>query len=718
MQNLDQQWRRLRLKSLLYAVLLAVVCVLLNLGLARLATALSLPLYLDSIGTVLAAAIGGYLPGIAVGYASNLLISINDPVTAYYSCINVLLAFAVVRFNKRDVFSRFPSLLHLWLILTLTLIGGGLGSVLTWLIYGFETGEGISGPLTQQFVQMGFPGAFFSQLSADLVIDLADKTITVLLCTLIIRAVPKEIQLRFRPVGWRQAPLTAELSQTVGERKTRVTSLRRKLVMLVAVGTLLVALASTGVSVLQYRRTTIQEHTKLGKAVTGLMLSSIDPERVDDCLAYGEEAEGYRETMERLSIIRESSPDIEYVYVYRILPDGCHVVFDVDTPELPGASAGDIIPFDESFAPYIDTLLDGGEIEPLITNDTYGWLLTVYQPIYNAKGECVCYAAADISMGQLTMIVLNYCVRAVALFLGLFLLILGLSVWIAEYSVVMPINAMSLAAESFAYNSEEARSESLEHIQDLKISTGDEIENLYTALIRTTEDSVRYIGDVQQKNKTISRMQNGLILVLADMVESRDQCTGDHVRKTAAYVRIIMEQMRREGIYADRLTKEYIRDVVHSAPLHDIGKIHVSDALLNKPGKLTPEEFKEMQSHTVAGGEIISHAIALVSDAGYLAEAKNLATYHHERWDGKGYPTGLAGEDIPLSARVMAVADVFDALVSRRSYKEPFPFEKALEIIREESGTHFDPLVTKAFFDAEAEVRRVADGFMDKNEGL
>ena len=171
-------------------------------------------------------------------------------------------------------------------------------------------------------------------------------------------------------------------------------------------------------------------------------------------------------------------------------------------------------------------------------------------------------------------------------------------------------------------------------------------------------------------------MQNGLIMVLADMVESRDQCTGDHVRKTAAYSQVILEQMRKEGLYPDILTDEFIEDVVNSAPLHDVGKIQVSDTLLNKPGKLTDEEFTRMKYHTTAGGEIIAHAIALVSDTGYLAEAKNLASYHHERWDGKGYPEGLKGEDIPLSARVMAVADVFDALVSRRSYKAPSPLRR------------------------------------------
>ena len=165
-----------------------------------------------------------------------------------------------------------------------------------------------------------------------------------------------------------------------------------------------------------------------------------------------------------------------------------------------------------------------------------------------------------------------------------------------------------------------------------------------------------------------------------------------------------------QNIYTDQLTDTFVSDVVHSAPLHDIGKIQVSDVILNKPGKLSEDEFETMKTHTTAGADMIRHAMDMVSesDSGYLKEAMNLANFHHEKWDGTGYPRGLKGEEIPLSARIMAVADVFDALVSRRSYKEPFPIEKALSIIREDAGSHFDPLVAQAFLDAEDEVRRIA----------
>jgi energy-coupling factor transport system substrate-specific component len=195
------------------------------------------------------------------------------------------------------------------------------------------------------------------------------------------------------------------------------------------------------------------------------------------------------------------------------------------------------------------------------------------------------------------------------------------------------------------------------------------------------------------------------------MVESRDQNTGDHVKNTAEYTRIIMDEMVKEGIYKDLLTPELISDIYHSAPLHDVGKISISDTILNKPGKLTDEEFEKMKSHSEEGAMIIDRVMNSMpqSDAGYLKEARNLALYHHEKWDGTGYPTGLSGEEIPLSARIMAVADVFDALISERSYKKAFSFEKAIEIIKESSGTHFDPNIVKAFLNAKDEVRKIAN---------
>ena len=207
-------------------------------------------------------------------------------------------------------------------------------------------------------------------------------------------------------------------------------------------------------------------------------------------------------------------------------------------------------------------------------------------------------------------------------------------------------------------------------------------------------------------------MQNALIIVLADIVESRDHNTGNHIKSTAEYVEIIIDEMLIEGAYLDQLTPKFISDVYQSAPLHDIGKISISDVILNKPGKLTDEEFALMKKHSSVGAEIIERVIATLPDSedmGYLHEAKNLALYHHEKWDGSGYPYGIKGEEIPLSARIMAVADVFDALVSKRSYKEAYDLQKAFKIIEESSGSHFDPLIVKAFLNVKEKIKMIAE---------
>ena len=201
-------------------------------------------------------------------------------------------------------------------------------------------------------------------------------------------------------------------------------------------------------------------------------------------------------------------------------------------------------------------------------------------------------------------------------------------------------------------------------------------------------------------HKQVSGMQSGMITFLAEVVENRDDNTGGHIRRTAEYVERIAGELKKRRIYSEILTDGYMNDMVVAAPLHDIGKIHIPDTVLNKPGKLTEEEFEVMKTHTTAGEELLTHAKKELGESGYLNMAVEMAAYHHEWWNGKGYPYGISGEEIPLCARIMAVADVFDALTSKRCYKNAMPLERAYAIIREESGTHFDPVVVEAFFAA------------------
>ncbi len=706
-----------------YALLLSIIGLLINLLGVRIALGFNLPLFLDNIGSALVAALGGFIPGIIVGFLTNLINAIGNYETAYYGCLTVMIAIASASFAGRGYYTK-PKKIPV-IILTFALIGGGLGSVLTWVLYGFGFGTGISAPLALRIHDSGVMNPFWSQFTADMLIDLLDKTITVLIVALILRLIPNTVKQRFIFTGWQQKPISLSYI-TRNLKYKRRNSLFVKITLLVASGSLITAAAVIAISYINFKNASIDEQKSFARGIAQVVRETVDADRIDEYLEKGETVPGYKDTKYVLQSLMESSPYIEYCYVYRIREDGCHVVFDPDTPDVPGEKPGAVVPFDDAFARYLPALLRGEPIEPVISNETYGWLLTVYDPIYDSKGTCQAYAAVDINMNHITRDGYQFLARVISLFFGILLIILTIVVWVAYYQLVTPINSMAAIASQASYESEAARVNAVRSIEDLEIHTHDEIENLYTAIVKSTRDMsdttahmAKMIARTQSQAQTISKLQNGMILVLADMVESRDQNTGEHVRKTAAYTGVIMRELRREHVYEDQLTDAFIQDVINSAPLHDVGKIQVPDAILNKPGKLTDEEFAIMKTHTTAGSEIITSAIDMVSEenSGYLQEARNLAHYHHEKWNGTGYPDGLSGTDIPLSARIMAVADVFDALVSKRSYKDGFPFEKAMAIIKEGRGTHFDPAIVDAFEHASGEVRQIMESHMGRYTG-
>ena len=205
----------------------------------------------------------------------------------------------------------------------------------------------------------------------------------------------------------------------------------------------------------------------------------------------------------------------------------------------------------------------------------------------------------------------------------------------------------------------------------------------------------RNIRELHQSVR-VERIQRSVISSLASVVEARDESTGDHILRTEKYVDMLTERIRAYEPFS-KLPGEYFNNVVLAAPMHDIGKIRVPDHILNKPGKLTAEEYETMKTHTTFGGDIIRKTMSDVEEQDYCDIAYNIARYHHERYDGTGYPDGLKGEDIPLEARIMALADVYDALISERVYKKAFPVDKALSIIEQETGKQFDPVLAPIF---------------------
>ena len=213
---------------------------------------------------------------------------------------------------------------------------------------------------------------------------------------------------------------------------------------------------------------------------------------------------------------------------------------------------------------------------------------------------------------------------------------------------------------------------------------------------------------VDNKTKTVLDLQNAILRTVAELVECRDNTTGGHIERTQSYLRILVTALMKDDDYRDEVASWNIDFLLQSSQLHDVGKIAIKDSILQKPAKLTPEEFDEMKTHTSYGIKVIEKIQENTTEATFLEYAKIFASTHHEKWDGTGYPSGLAGNNIPLQGRLMAIADVYDALISERPYKKPFTHEDAVEIIKNGSGSHFDPKLVEIFLEHEDKFREVS----------
>lgn len=700
-------------RNLFLNIMAIIGGVLINVLLAYLAYTSGVPIYFDTIGTIGVAATCGLLPGFLVAVLTNLLCSIFNKFAIYYAILSVLMAGVTAMFANRKYFkSKLRSLEY---IILLALISGGLGSVIQILLLGHP-----------QFIEVTQASEFLSNriglnfyidfVIINICLNLIDKTISTLVVIGVYKFIPKKSLDKIWEAGWQQRPLSpADMKRIKLSSKKNGGKLQGRVTGMLVVAAISLTIIIGIISSHLFYENEKTVYTANGIGAAKMASKVINPDRVDSYIKKGKELADYVETENALYDIRASFQGVEYLYVVKLRDDGCQVVFDLATEDVEPYSNGDIIHFEEAFAPYMDDLFLGEEIEPIESDDISGWVITKYYPVKNDAGETVCYACTDVKMNYVSDYLIGYIIKVVLIFSGFFLLVLAYGMWLSRYFLVYPINSMATCTNDFMSENDNqtALDENVRKIKGLDIHTGDEIENLYKALCRMTENTAEKMKDVRQQSKAINQMQSGLIITMADLVENRDSDTGYHILKTADYVRIILAGLQKKGYYSKKLTPKFISDVEMSAPLHDIGKINIPDAVLNKPGKLTDEEYEIMKTHTTAGKQIMEKAISTVKGESYLKEARNMAAYHHEKWDGSGYPEGLKGEVIPLSARIMAVADVFDALTAKRVYKDPMPFEKAMDIIIKDSGTHFDPKCVEVFVESEKEVRRVLKKYQD-----
>jgi len=691
---------------------LIVLSIFINILLSLLIQKYELPLFLDTCGTIISACLGGFLPGIMVALFTNLLKSFFVVDSAYYGLVHILIAVITTFFAKCGFFKK--KIVYLYYTLILAFIGGVIGGVLTYYFNGFYDGSMYS-PVILFFTNECNLDIILSLFLASFLIDLLDKAVSVIIMIIAIKIIPDRLKGYFKITGWAQSQLDESDIKSIRKIKLRKYSMNTEISMLIFFTVLIVTFVISDISIYLFINHEEERYSVVGTKDAQFVASCVDGDKVDEYIEQGYNSSDYKKTSELLKYYRNGSFDVKYCYVYKLTDEGFIVVFDVLTDDYIIDEPGTVLPFDKDIKPYLSKLKEGKNIKPIITKNSNGKFMNCYEPVLNSSGECVCYAVVVIDMEYIGVYERDFILRLIMLFLGFFAASIALAMWIAKYRFIYPINSIANRLGDFSYNDTDALKENVKKIRQLDIKTGDEIENLYDSVVTMTEQSDIYYDEILRKTKVIEESQNGLIMVLADIVENRDESTGTHIKKTAAYVKTIMRAMRARGYHSQELTDEYIAKVVRSAPLHDIGKIKIPDAILNKPGKLTDEEYAIMKTHTIEGMKIIEAAISKLPEADYLLEAKELAEYHHEKWNGEGYPHGIKGEEIPLSARVMAIADVFDALVSKRCYKEAYSFEEAVDIIKKERGEHFDPDIVDAFFFVEEEIRNISKMFGEQN---
>ena len=621
----------LKNRSNIMAIMFCIAGVMFNLLLNYVVTRFKLPLYLDTVGTVAIAGMGGYLPGVLVGFITNIMKSLYNEESMYYGVLNVLIALFAALFIRRGWHKRTSG--KVAMILLFSFIGGGLGALIPWFMNGMVfDGEFLLEPL----LETGMFSREVAYFLSSVILEVPDKIISVTASLIIIKLIPVKFYPGFSLHMWMQNPVDSDDRTGRGDTKVRCISLRMKTLLVFGFSLTTVSIIGIVLSVQVFRKNMLDENK---------------------WIVY--------------SAVNQAQDTSDGAYDYKEIPD------------------------DEEFS----VISEGA--------------------VYDSSGRQIYYAVPKVDMHKIDVSVQKFLTEIISLFLANFILLGVFTVWLTRYHVLIPINSIVKCMDEISHTSEAGSEmeEGLKRLRSLGIHTGDELENLYISLCNMTKNQAEHMRSIKRLSDATMRMQDGLIITMADMVENRDSDTGAHIQKTAAYVKIIAEGLKKKGYYPEKLTPKFMSDVVRSAPLHDIGKIFIPDKVLNKPGKLTDEEYEIMKTHTTAGKRIVENAIDIVEGDNYLKEARNMAAYHHERWDGKGYPEGIHGEVIPLSARIMAVADVFDALTSERVYKAAFTLDEALKILEEGKGTQFDSKCVEAFMDSLPEVKVILMKYRSAAQG-
>ena len=479
----------------------------------------NMTIYLDTCGTIFIAALGGYVPGIAVGFFTNLITSIFEPQQMYFCTVNILVAAYAAYFARKGFFKNLGKVMMM--ILPLALVS----SISAFMIYNLLNTTNFFQTVTK----------FHLNFLTNLVGEFLDKGLSLTVAFVLLKSIPKSTVAAFKLVGKRQAPLTDEMQQEINRKNYLSSSLRTKTLTILMVSSLFVSFSLSFISYLLFRDAAISDRVKTVDSMVAVILNELNPNHIDEYIKLGRSYEEYRDIEEKLYAIKNSNTRIQCIYIYRIEEDGCHVVFDLDSAIERADNPGQVVPLDYAAEPYRDDLLAGRPIPPIFSDDEYGKLLTMFKPLYDHNGKCQCYAIIDFSLEVLADHMRSFTIKLLALFTGCFIFIFVVGLWFIENNIILPVNSMAYCARNFAYDNPDDRRKHFDRIKGLKISTGDEIENLYSALIRMTDNISLYLENLQIEKVRVENMK--LQVFAMDELAHKDSLTG--IKNKAAYNREI-----------------------------------------------------------------------------------------------------------------------------------------------------------------------------------
>ncbi|MBR0290345.1 MAG: diguanylate cyclase [Selenomonadaceae bacterium] len=462
-------------------ILICVAAIVLNLFGAFVTRTFELPLFLDTVGTVLIAMMSGYVPGIVVGFVTHFLMSFADEAEMYYCSVSIFIAIYTTFLARRGIFKNFfKTLLAIpALALLATILGEIIGKFL------FCTG--VVQALNE--IQMHFIKNFL--------LEFVDKGLTILMAFALLKFIPPQVKNLFSGLGHKQAPLTAEMRKAVYGHKCPYSSLRVKILLILMLSSFFIAASIASISYRIFEQAATAVQVKIGDGLATIAASQIDPANI-------------KAAEKNLLSIKNSNPDVRNLRVEKFSAEGTQIIFNSDINSTP----------DEKILPYLDDLVAGKPIPPIINDDR----LTIYKPAYDAVGKAQCYVVIDLSLDLISDYGRAFTSKVLALFSGCFIFVFVIGLRFVENNIVLPVNTMSWCAGNFAYDTDSLCENNLDQLRRLEIHTGDEIENLYHALLKTTQDVMNYFEKLRRAKRQVAEM---------DELAHKDSLTG--IKNKAAY---------------------------------------------------------------------------------------------------------------------------------------------------------------------------------------